>query len=89
MKLRFDKSKDAENIAKHGISLADADDLDWDTAQTRIDSRKDYGEIRFATLALRFGRLHCLVWTLRDGETRPISFRKANIRERKRYEKWL
>jgi len=63
--------------------------LDWDTVITYIDARTDYGEKRFVTYGMRFGRLHCLIWTPRDGSIRPISFRKANSRERKTYEKEL
>lgn len=85
--MAFDASKNRENLKKHGLSLADADDLDWDTAITNVDTRKDYAEVRLITYAIAFGRVHCLVWTSRDGAIRPISFRKANAREIKKYEK--
>ena len=87
MKKQFDDRKNAENIAKHGLSFADIDGLDWSSAITRQDDRVDYGEARFVTYALLEGRLHCLVWTPRDDVIRPISFRKANAKERKRYDK--
>lgn len=44
----FDPAKDAVNQAKHGVSLAIADQLEWDTAITWPDVRLDYGEPRMA-----------------------------------------
>lgn len=83
----YDSEKNAENIRRHGVAFEEVDELDWEFAVTRRDARKDYGEVRFVTYAWLYGRLHCLVWTWRFGDIRPISFRKANSKERKRYEK--
>ena len=83
----FDSQKDAANRAKHGLGFEEIEELDWGKAVTRIDGRHHYGETRFVTYAMRGGRLHCLVWTPRDGGLRPISFRKANEKEKRRYEK--
>lgn len=87
MKRRFDEAKNAQNLAKHGIRFEGIADFEWHSAITKQDNRFDYGEPRFISYAPVCGRLHCLVWTVRDGGLRPISFRKANIRERIRYEK--
>lgn len=87
MKKQFDTVKNAENLAKHGLGFAAIDALDWSLSITREDDRINYGENRFVTYAPLDGRLHCLVWTPRDGAVRPISFRKANTKERRRYEK--
>ncbi len=84
---RFDAEKNRVNIAKHGLSFDDIEALEWSTAITSDDSRTDYGELRFVTYGMRHNRLHCLIWTGRDGVLRPISFRKANAREREKYEK--
>ena len=46
MKFNFDSNKDAINLAKHQLSLADAAKLDWMAALIWVDSRRDYGEIR-------------------------------------------
>jgi uncharacterized DUF497 family protein len=83
----FDSKKNAINITKHGISFEEVELLEWDTAITRADSRTNYGEERLITYALIEERLYCLVWTMREENIRPISFRKANLKERKRYEK--
>jgi uncharacterized protein len=43
----FDPAKDESNIDKHGLSLADADGLEWENAVVRKDARKQYAEPRF------------------------------------------
>jgi uncharacterized DUF497 family protein len=50
------------------------------------DDRRDYGEKRWLTFGLLKGRLVALVWTPREEARHIISMRKANDRERKRYE---
>lgn len=57
----FDSRKNALNIAVHGLSFENIDELDWDMAITSKDTRADYGEERFITYAMRRDRLHCLV----------------------------
>jgi len=86
MKDKYNDIKNQENIAKHGISFDAVAEFELETAITRIDDRLDYGEVRYVSYGMRNNRLYVLVWTERDGELRPISFRKANKRERKRYE---
>lgn len=39
MHIEFDPVQDASNQAKHGLSLAMADELDWDSALVWIDDR--------------------------------------------------
>ena len=86
MELEFDQLKNAINIAKHGLSFAQVVDLDWNLASTKTDLRNDYGEIRHLTYTLLNSRVCFLAWTMRGGKIRPISFRKAKAKERKRYE---
>jgi hypothetical protein len=40
----FDPRKDADNIENHGISLAKAEDFDFDAARYERDDSQDYGE---------------------------------------------
>jgi uncharacterized DUF497 family protein len=82
----FDLEKDASNQRKHGLSLADAGRLDWDALRIQADARRDYREERLVGYGLLHGRLHCVVFTPRDGAIRVISFRRANNREIKEYE---
>ena len=81
MKVTFDQAKDAANISKHGVSLADAVRLEWDELLAKADNRANYGEVRMVGYAPIHDRLFCVVFTHRDGERRIISLRKANDRE--------
>jgi len=54
----------------------------------RIEDRRfDYGETRLIAYGPIDGRLHCVWYTLRGDVVRIIGLRKANDRERKRYER--
>lgn len=87
MDVEFDGEKDRANRAKHGIPLAAAADMDLDAALVVPDRRRDYGEARFWAVGPIAGRLHVLAFTMRGGTLRAISLRRANARERKRYER--
>jgi uncharacterized DUF497 family protein len=86
MKFNFDSNKDAINLAKHQLSLADAANLDWMAALIWIDNRQDYGEIRQIGLVPMNQRLYVVVFVDKKTERRIISLRKANNREYERYE---
>lgn len=86
MNTTFDPAKDAVNLAKHGISLAEAARLDWDNALVSPDDRREYGELRQVALAPMDGQLWVVVFTDRPEGRRMISLRKANLREYRRYE---
>ena len=81
MQIIFDEAKDAENKRKHGVSLAEAEGLDWDDALTWLDTRRVYGEARMIALGAIDGLLYCAVYVDREGARRVISLRKANYRE--------
>lgn len=83
----FDPAKDAVNVAKHGVSLGLAAELDWSVAVTMQDVRRDYSEDRFKSFAPLNRRLHVVVYVLRDGAMRVISLCKANDREIDFYER--
>ncbi len=87
MDIEFDPVKNEKNINKHGISLADAGLFDYATAKIAIDSRKDYGEVRCVSTGYIYERLHILCFVETQNGVRAISLRKANLRERKDYEK--
>ena len=50
------------------------------------DDRFDYGEPRYRSVGQVEGRVFVVVYTPRGGRLRIISARKANERERRRYE---
>jgi hypothetical protein len=39
MRIEFDRAKDAANRARHDVSLAIAEELDWDSALVWVDTR--------------------------------------------------
>ena len=81
MKIEFDPSKDAANLAKHGVSLTVADELEWDLVIYKPDTRRDYGEHRMIGYTFVGARLYCVVFAERADVRRIISLRKANERE--------
>lgn len=83
----FDPAKDAANIAKHGVSLSLAFDMDFDVAVLREDTRAAYGEQRFQAIGPIEGALHVLVFTYRNEEIRPISLRRAEKAEARKFRK--
>lgn len=81
----FDSAKNASNIAKHGVSLALAERMDWDVGLIWPDIRQDYGEPRWCVLAPIGNRLFFSVFVDRQDGRRVISLRKANNREQAHY----
>ena len=85
MDYEFDPTKDKSNLDKHGLSLAQAEGFEWETAVVREDTRKQYAEKRLEATGYIGERLHVMVYCLRPDAIRVISLRKANTREVKRY----
>lgn len=89
MNVTFDPAKGAVNLAKHGVSLADAAGFEWDAAVVWPDKRRDYDEARMVALGYIGLRIMVVVFVDRPPEQpterRIISLRKANSREVKRY----
>lgn len=89
MHFTFDAAKDAANTAKHGVSLALAEQVEWDTALVWPDTRRAYGEDRQCALVLLGVRLYFVAFVDRADGRRVISVRKANDREKVHYAKVL
>ena len=91
MEITYDAAKDAVNVAKHGVPLALAAELEWDSALVWPDTRQHYGESRQSALALLGARVYFVAFVDRaegkETRRRIISLRKANDREKIRYEK--
>ncbi|WP_082880895.1 BrnT family toxin [Methylomonas sp. DH-1] len=85
MQITFDPEKDRINQQKHGLSLADAEKLEWSELFFWSDDRFDYGEPRVIGYAPIGQRLYCVVYVDRGDVRRIISLRKANPREVKFY----
>lgn len=85
MDIEFDPAKDAANIAKHGLSLADADEFELSGSVVEQDTRFDYGEVRFRAFGRVDGEARCLVFTTTGNVIRVISYRRAHEKEMRRY----
>lgn len=86
MRYQWDRSKALTNLNKHGVDFADAVSVFSDElAITIFDDR--FEEERFVTVGMDIlSRILVVVYTLRDGEIRLISARKATRNERIQYE---
>ena len=87
MVIEYDPAKDVINRAKHGLPLELARHMDLSAALIEPDTRFPYGEARFQAMGPIGGRLHLLAYTMRGDTVRANSLRKANDRERSRYER--
>ena len=87
MQIEFDPAKDEVNQDKHGVSLALAAELDWDSSLVWLDERFEYNEMRMIALAPKTGILYYVAFVERSRARRIISLRRANRREVKHYVK--
>lgn len=87
MKITYDPTKNAKNIAERNLSFERVYDFDWNNAGIDEDVRHDYPERRFVAVSYLDNRLHILCFTPIVGGIRVISFRKANQREARKYDK--
>jgi len=85
VRVTFDPAKSERNIRERGLSFEDATSFSFETALYAVDERKDYSETRFVAIGLLGDRLHVLCFAEAPDGIRVISFRKANVREAKRY----
>lgn len=90
MPVDFDPAKDAANIRKHGVSLAEGDGVLNDPLALTVEDAAATGEQRLVTIGMNaFGTLMVVVHTPRKAGPRIISVRKADPRERRHYEKGI
>jgi uncharacterized protein len=89
MELSFDETKRQRTLSERGLDFAQAEELFSGLEFTFPDDRNDYGEERYNTFGLLGDRLVVVVWTIRDDTRRIISMRKANEREKARYQRAL
>jgi uncharacterized DUF497 family protein len=83
--ITFDPVKDRLNIAKHGVSLALAADLEWELALVSEDARDAYAERRWVGFAPIGQRIYCVVFTEDQECYRIISLRGATNSEKRAY----
>lgn len=85
MDIEFDPAKDAINIDKHGLSLAEFAGFDAEPVIV-ADDRHDYGEERLRAFGRIDGCGHMIAFTMRGETMRLFSFRRAREKEMRRYE---
>ena len=83
MAIVFDPAKDELNLLKHGVSLARA--VDFEAVVFVPDRRRDYGEARLRAFGLLDGGPCCMVFTMRGGDFRVFSLRRAHWKEYRRH----
>jgi hypothetical protein len=87
MSPEFDPKKNEANVAKHGVSLSEADGVLLDPLAITVEDGSAEGEARYVTIGTNsFGSLMVVVWTERETDLRLISARKAAPKERRAYE---
>jgi hypothetical protein len=79
--IEFDSDKDKANLLKHSVSLARAAEL---VVLARVQDDR-FVEPRFRAYGLIDGAAYCLAYTLRDGNVRAISPRRAHVKEMRRH----
>ena len=85
MQVEWDEKKRKANLAKHGIDFADLAPLFSGLTISVLDSRYDYGELRFITLGILNGIVMTIAHTETDEVVRIISARKATRYEEESY----
>jgi uncharacterized DUF497 family protein len=86
MELERDEAKRLRTLEERGLDFEAVMRFEFETAVTRPDLKKNYGEERFNSMGYLDGMLCNLCWTVRGKRFRIISLRKCNERERKKYE---
>ena len=89
MRFERDEAKNKENIRKHGIDFADAQEGFQGPLLVEVDTRQEYGEDRWIGIGSLQKRklVVVIVFTEREPEAiRVISLRKAKKHEKERSE---
>ena len=87
MQFEWDPEKARSNLLKHGVSFEAVNEFEWHFHFRFIDRRLDYGEQRIQALGKIDGRVHVLVYAMKNDNIRVISLRKANPREVRIYDR--
>lgn len=89
VQVTFDPAKREATLAARKLDFADAPKVFAGTTFEFADDRSDYGECRMIAVGLLDERMVVLVYTDRPEGRHIISMRKANDRERERYQSRL
>ena len=88
--ITFDPRKNAANLTKHGVSLAEGDGVLNDPLALTIQDTAAEGERRFVTIGMNlFGHLRVVVYAYRGEAVRLISVRRPEPKEVRAYEEGI
>jgi len=82
----WDEGKREQVLRQRGIDLLDAALIFEGPVITRVDRRRDYGEVRLISVGMADGQCYVVVHTSRDGVPRLITAWKGGRREQTRYQ---
>ena len=86
MTFEWDEEKAAANVAKHGIRFDYAARVFLDAYRLEmLDDREEYGEVRYKTIGMVESRILVVIYTIRNGNIRLISARRAERYEQRHY----
>ena len=85
MEYEWDEAKNFANLEKHGVDFWSIYSFDWNNAV--VESSPRFEEMRWMATGLIGDRLYCVIYTDREERRRIISLRKANPRDRRKYER--
>ena len=84
-KFEWHETKNRRNKKKHDVKFVDAARVLDVPRVTRVDSRRDYNEVRYKTTGIVDGVMLTVIYTERSGRFRLISARCASRGERRDY----
>lgn len=79
----WDENKRLLNLARHGLDFRDVARVNWDALNIYEAARR--GEPRWIAFLYKGSEFFAVVYTLREGRIRLISFRRARREEEQRY----
>ncbi len=85
MEFEWDEAKNRANVSKHGIGFQTAKRIFEGPVLTRLDSRRDYGEMRDLSVGRVGPAVLVVAHTTRGAHLRLISARPASRKERRAY----
>ena len=89
MKFEWDENKNQSNQSKHSISFGEAAEIFRYPMYKLVDTRKDYGEVRYIGIGSNSQMIVLtVIFTERESRIRIISARRANKKERKLYDEY-
>jgi uncharacterized DUF497 family protein len=87
MAIIYDPAKRERTLRERGLDFEDAAAVFAGWTLNIPDLRRNYGEPRINTIGYLDNRMVIICWTPRGDDRRVISMRKANDREKARYQK--